>query len=242
LVVISSADVYRAYGRFLGTELGGIEPTPIAEDAPLRSNLFPYRQQAQEPDEFAYQYDKIPVERVVMGTSDLPGTVLRLPMVHGPGDKHHRLSPYLTRMDDGRPVIVLDEALARWKCPRGYVEDVAAAIALAVWDDRAAGRVYNVAQPIACPEIDWVRRIGEVAGWRGEVLTTPRGRIPLAYCVEQHLDTDSARIRRELGFTEVVGLERGLERTVAWERANPGGTSEGIGLLDYGAEDALLTE
>ena len=138
-VVISSADVYRAYGRFLGLEDGPVEPTPLAEESPLREALFPYRKQAKGPDDFLYSYDKIPVERVVMGDPAFPGTVLRLPMVHGPGDSYSRLSPYLKRMDDGRPAIVLDEVMARWKCPRGYVEDVAAAIALAVVDERAAG-------------------------------------------------------------------------------------------------------
>lgn len=242
LVVISSADVYRAYGRFLGTEPGAIEPTPLTEDAPLRSTLFPYRQSAKAPDDLSYTYDKIPVERVVMCARELASTVLRLPMVHGPGDAHHRLSPYLKRMDDGRPAIVLDEGLARWKCPRGYVDNVAAAIALAAVDDRAAGRIYNVADPYAYSEIDWVRRIGEAAGWGGGVLTAPRGRIPVPYRVEQDLDTDSARIRRELGFTEVVDPQLGLERTLAWERANPAGASQGIGLVDYDAEDALLAE
>ncbi|HKI17456.1 MAG TPA: NAD-dependent epimerase/dehydratase family protein, partial [Isosphaeraceae bacterium] len=242
LVVISSADVYRAYGRFLGSEPGLIEPTPLSEDAPLRLSLFPYRHQAQGLGDFRYTYDKIPVERVVMGERGLPGTVLRLPMVHGPGDPYRRLSAYLKRMDDGRPAIVLNEGLTGWKCPRGYVEDVSAAIALAVVDDRAAGRVYNVAESVAYPEIEWVRRIGAVAGWPGKILTVPRSRIPLPYHVEQDLDTDSGRIRRELGFTEVVAPQTALERTVAWERANPGGPSQGIGLLDYNAENALLAE
>jgi nucleoside-diphosphate-sugar epimerase len=240
LVVISSADVYRAYGRFLGTEPGPIEPTPLAEDAPLRLSLFPYRQSAKVPDDFACNYDKIPVERVVMGVPDLPATMLRLPMVHGPGDVHRRLLPYLKRMDDRRPAIVLDAGLARWKCPRGYVENVAAAITTAVVDDRAAGRVYNVGDTPVYSEVEWVRQIGEMAGWRGQVLTAPPGTIPLPYSVNQDLDTDSARIRCELDFTEVVDPRVGLERTIAWERANPGGLSHGIGLLSNDAEDALL--
>src|SRR5262245_19484956 len=153
-VVLSSADVYRAYGRFLGLEDGPAEPTPLTEESPLRQVLFPYRGQSKGPDDFLYSYDKIPVEKVVLAEPDLPGTVLRLPMVHGPGDSYHRLSPYLKRMDDGRPAIVLDEAMARWKCPRGYVEDVAAAIALAVVNERAAGRTYNVAEPVAFAEAE----------------------------------------------------------------------------------------
>jgi nucleoside-diphosphate-sugar epimerase len=221
--VISSADVYRAYGRFFEIEPGPLEPTPLAEDAPLRTTLFPYRRQANGPEDFSYTYDKIPVERVVMSAPDLPATVLRLPMVHGPGDAYHRLLPYLKRMDDGRPAILLDETFANWKCPRGYVENVAEAIALAVINDRAAGRVYNVAEPDAHSEIEWVRRIAQATGWRGEVLTAPRGRIPVSYAFKQNLDTDSGRIRRELGFSEVVGSRVGLDRTVAWERVNPGG-------------------
>jgi nucleoside-diphosphate-sugar epimerase len=241
-VVISSADVYRAYGRFLGLEDGPVEPTPLTEESPLRAALFPYRPQAQGTDDFLYSYDKIPMERIVLGVSDMPGTVLRLPMVHGPGDTYHRLAPYLKRMDEGRPAIVLDEGMARWRCPRGYVEDVAAAIALAVVDERAAGRVYNVAESVASAEAEWVRRIGEVVGWRGDVVTVPVGRISLPYRMEQSLNTDSGLIRRELGFTEVVTPREALERTVAWERANLSGTSPGIGLLDYAAEDAHLAE
>lgn len=242
MVVISSADVYRAYGHFLGIEPGPIEPTPLTEESPLRQVLFPYRSQAEVPDDFLYCYEKILVETAVLGEPDLPGTVLRLPMVHGPGDPYSRLSPYLKRMDDGRPAIVLDETMARWKCPRGYVEDVAAAIALVVVDERAAGRMYNVSEPTVFSEAEWVRKIGEVVGWRGEVVTAPAGRIPLPYRLEQSFDTDSGRIRRELGFNETVSPQEALERTIAWERANLAGVPQGIGLLDYEAEDAFLAE
>jgi nucleoside-diphosphate-sugar epimerase len=238
-VVISSADVYRAYGRFMSQEDGPIEPTPLTEESPLREVLFPYRKPSQGPDDLLFSYDKIPVELVVSGDPGLPATVLRLPMVHGPGDSYRRLSPYLKRMDDGRSVIVLDERMARWKCPRGFVVNVAAAIALAVVDERAAGRVYNVGEPVAFAEAEWVRRIGEVVGWRGQVVMAPVGRIPLPYCTEQSLDIDSGRIRRELGFVESVDPQEALERTIAWERANPSGPAPGIGLLDYDSEDLL---
>src|SRR5262249_10284904 len=97
-------------------------------------------------------YEKILVEQVVTGDTGLPATVLRLPMVYGPGDEQHRLAPYLKRMMDGGEVILLDEGMARWRCLRGYVEEVAAAIALAVTSPAAAGRVYNVAEPTAHTE------------------------------------------------------------------------------------------
>src|SRR5690348_13113588 len=91
------------------------------------------------------------------------------------------------------------EARRGWKCPRGYVDDVAAVIAQVVLDDRAAGRVYNVADPVAFTEAEWVARIGEAVGWEGEVLAAPAGRIPLPFHCEQGLDTDPSRLRHELG-------------------------------------------
>jgi nucleoside-diphosphate-sugar epimerase len=238
-VVLSSGDVYRAYGVFHGTEARPVEPVPLAEDAPLRGVLFPYRAQATGPDDLAYGYDKIPVERTVLGEPALPGTVLRLPMVHGPGDYQHRLYPYLRRMDDGRPAVLLDEALAGWRCTRGYVEDVAAAIALAAIDRRSAGRVYNVGEAHARTEAEWVRAVGAAAGWQGEVVLVPRGRLAVPGNMAQDIVTDTTRIRRELGYCEEVTPAEALRHTVEWEQQNP---PDPAPPTDYAAEDAILAE
>lgn len=74
------------------------------------------------------------------------------------------------------------------------------------WMTGPPGEPTKVAEPVACTEAEWVRTLGEVVGWRGEVVAVPAGRIPLPYQIEQALDTDSGRIRRELGFVEVVTL------------------------------------
>src|SRR5207249_1224013 len=113
--------------------------------------LYPYRKnpprKSDDADQWMDDYEKILAERTVKGNPLLPGTVLRLPMVYGPRDDQHRLFPYLKRMDDKRPAILLDEDVAQWRWTRGYVENVAAAIALAVVDERAIGRIYNVGEP-----------------------------------------------------------------------------------------------
>jgi len=167
IVGVSSCDVYRAFARLRG-EAGPLELVPLGEDAPLRDTFFPYRTETTEPNDLAYSYDKILMEQVLMGEPQLPGTILRLPMVYGPHDEQHRLFPYIKRMEDHRPAILLAETLAGWRNTRGYVENVAAAITLAVTDDRAAGRVYNVAEQQAYTEAEWVQGIGEAAGWSGE--------------------------------------------------------------------------
>lgn len=247
VVAISSADVYRAYGRLIGSEPGPPDPVPLAEDAPLREKLYPYRGEtaraADDPARRMDDYDKILVERTVLGDPGLPGTILRLPMVYGPRDGQHRLFPYLKRMDDGRPAIILGEGMARWRAGRGYVEDVAAAIALATADDRAAGRVYNVGEANALPEADWVRAVGRAAGWTGEVAIVPPDRLPAHLWSKsdpaQSLVTDTARIRRELGYAEAVPRDEALRRTVEWERAHPPAKVDPA-QFDYAAEDAAL--
>src|SRR5262245_50887301 len=62
LILVSSCDVYRAYGRINGTEPGPPDPVPLSEDAPLREKLYPYRGEqarpAGDPMAWADNYDK----------------------------------------------------------------------------------------------------------------------------------------------------------------------------------------
>ena len=71
-------------------------------------------------------------EEAIMGRPELPGTILRLPFVYGPGDQQHRFYSHVRRMADGRPGIILGRGLAGWRGTAGFVANVAAAIAPAV--------------------------------------------------------------------------------------------------------------
>jgi len=241
VIVLSSQDVYRAYGRLHRSEPGAPEPVPYAEYAPLRERLYPYRGAGREADD----YEKILVERVVMASPDLPGTVLRLPMVYGERDPQRRLFLELRRMDDGRPAIVVEQTFARWRWTRGYVENVAHAIALAVDDPRSINRIYNVGEADALDYASWLRELGRAAHWPGEVVEVPDGRLPPHLRppdadYRQHLVADTSRIRLELGYVEPVPRDEALRRTVAWERATRPPPNPRT--LDYAAEDAVLAE
>ena len=249
LVAISSQDVYRAFGRVNGKETGPVESMPITEESALRQNLYPYRGETQrnqdDPKKWQDDYDKILVERVVMGDAILSGTILRLPMVYGPGDYQHRIFSYLKRMDDKRPAILLDEAEAQWRWTHGYVENVADAIALAVNDERSAGKIYNVGEPFTFTMAEWVEKIGLIAGWQGRIILVPHGRLPepLRWSInaEQDIVVDSSRIRRELGYAERIDVEEAIRRTITWERANPPKETD-PGEFDYAMEDTFLRE
>ena len=186
------------------------------------------------------EYDKIPVERAVLGDAELPATVLRLPMIYGPGDPLHRFHAMLKRMGDNRPVIVLPDSWANWRSPRGYVENVAAAIVLAVASDGARGRVYNVGEAESFTELEWARMLADAAGWRGEFVVVPDDEAPpsvrMPGNLAQHWVVDTTRIRTELGYREPVTRDEAIERTIAWERANPPAAIDPA-RFDYAAED-----
>ena len=238
IVAISSVDVYRAYDIVRGLHPGPPDPAPLTEDSTLRERLYPYEREEAE------NYEKILVERVVMGNETISGTVLRLPMVYGPNDYMHRMHPYLKRMEDGRQTILLEEGMASWRWTMGYVEDVAAAIARAVTDELAVGRVYNVGEPDAPTHAEWVRDIGRAAGWSGEIVPIPREQLPKHLDwglenTEQHWTVDTSRIRQELGYAESVSRGEGIRRTVEWESANPP-PNQPSESFDYVAEDTAL--
>ncbi|GFN33163.1 NAD-dependent epimerase/dehydratase family protein [Paenibacillus xylaniclasticus] len=219
IVAISSGDVYFAYDVIIRNELGPITEGPISERSPLRKKLYPYRNKGNN------DYDKIPIEHKILN-NDIPGTVLRLPVVYGPHDGQHRFFNYVKRMDDKRPHLLLEQGFADFRWTHGYVEDVAHAITLAVTKDIAKGKVYNVGQQNALTMYELVAEVGKASGWSGEIIKADREALPphLRFDdlnTEQSLVYDTSLIRSELGYREQYSLQEGLLKTIEWERSNP---------------------
>jgi len=129
VVAISSMDVYRAWGVLQEVEPGPLEPLPITEESPLRTvrALYPPEALKIMQNIFTWvneHYDKIGVEEEIMSDAAVSATILRLPMVYGPGDRLHRFFPLLKRFADGRQTILLSDEFAAWRGPRGYVDNV----------------------------------------------------------------------------------------------------------------------
>jgi len=134
--------------------------------------------------------------------------------------------------------------VAAWRTPRGYVEDVAAAIALAAVSPQSSGRTYNVCESESFSELEWARQIAAAVGWTGEFVVLPHDRTPPHLLwpgnTAQHMVASSERIRKELGFQETVGREEAIRRTIAWERAHP--PIQPIAQFNYQAEDEALRQ
>jgi nucleoside-diphosphate-sugar epimerase len=218
LVVLSSQDVYAPYGRLMRLESGPPATVPSSEESPLRESRFPYRAMAQSPEDRAYDYDKILVERAMASAPELPVTILRLPCVWGPNDGYRRVGQVLERIR-GQDDYVMDRARAAWRWTRGYVDDVADAIALAVTDPRAEGRTYNIGEESAATESEWIERIGRAADWCGRVRAVPREEVPVDlagsdFDFAHDLIADTSRIRRELGFEEQADPHEAMRRAL----------------------------
>jgi nucleoside-diphosphate-sugar epimerase len=213
-VVLSSGDVYRNYDGVQGRVAGAPDPVPLSEDAPLRTELYPYRNKAAELGDWVHQYDKILVERTLAGPRT---TVLRMPAVYGPGDKYKRFFDWIDAMRRGDEAIKIGRAISRWRWTRGYVENMADAIVHAALDDRAAGRTYNVGDVDAPAEEEWLRMLARLIGWNGRIEYDDT---PTPLHVDFHLATDTRRLRDELGWREHISRGEGLRRLIAWRRSS----------------------
>lgn len=109
LVLLSSGDVYRAYGRFSGIEPGPVEEGLLNESSPLRTVHFPDRKSATSADTLEHWYEKILAEQAALN-SNITATLLRLPKAYGPGKNADLATVYAYRNHPN------------WRWTHGYVE------------------------------------------------------------------------------------------------------------------------
>src|SRR5260370_28940173 len=79
VVAVSSQDVYRAYEVLLKKTPGPLQELPITEDSELRTRLHPYDREHLRRTHAAFScvtedYDKIPVEPIILGDGASPVT------------------------------------------------------------------------------------------------------------------------------------------------------------------------
>jgi nucleoside-diphosphate-sugar epimerase len=202
-VVISSGDVYRAFGKLKRLEEGPPDPVPLDEEAPLRASRYPE----------GGDYDKVLVEQALLAQSELPVTILRFPAVYGPNDSH-RFGQWLRPMLEGVSELKVPEDFAGWRWTHGYAENVAEAAVLTAVNPVASGRIYNAGEAETPTWSERLMELGRAAGWRGRIVPE-RAAGPLRF--EHELVMDTRRIRAELGYREVVEQAVGYRRTVEWE-------------------------
>lgn len=224
-VMISSADVYEVYD--LLHRRGGDKETPleVTEASPLRTSLYPYRGDAprsqDSPEKTLDDYDKIPIENAVQNLTSA-WTILRLPMVFGPGDSQRRFRWAIEPMLRNERTITIPRVWAGWTSTYGYIDNVGSAIAATLGDPSAFQQIFNVAEEQPVSQLDWLKKFATVANWSGEIELTNDPDDPFqqqlsGLNLDVPLRISGARLRQVLGYSDVVDAVSALERTFGSE-------------------------
>jgi nucleoside-diphosphate-sugar epimerase len=226
-VVISSIDVYRAFGAL--NQDRETDPVPLDEQSPLRPERYPYRGVLPDYD----HYDKIDVEEVFLPRG---ATVLRLPMVYGERDYQLREEFILRRLRAGREQIPIGSG--SWLGCRAYVRDVARAVRLAL-EAPDGGGVFNVCEDRSYSMRLWSQMIVDAAGSKARLVRVPDEALPedlkLTGTVLQHIAATARKAREVLGWTTSDPFES-LRTTVQWHLAHPPANAS----EDFAADDRAL--
>lgn len=204
------------------TTFGFDFPDGVDETYPVRPTGVPY------PD------TKIASEQVVLqahAEGRLPVTVVRPGDVYGPRSGAWAVLP--TRLIKARRFTLPDGG--RGTFSPVYVDDLVEGVVAAATEPKAAGHVLTLSGGIGVPNRDFFGRYADAAGTRLLTLPTPVAKAGAAVLQRVGGDPDVnpraveymtrrgtysiAKAADLLGWRPQVPVEEGLERTVAWLRA-----------------------
>lgn len=213
LVVLSSADVYRAYEV---RDTGRVsEPMPLDEESPVREGRYPYRGKIAGMD----AYEKLDVEAAYL---EREAAVLRLGSVYGPGDPQRREEFILRRVRSDRQRIPI--GAGTWPLSRLYVEDCAQAVRLAVEAEDIGGEVFNVAESKSPTVRLWAQQILAAAGSRARLVRVADEALPedmaMTAAIPQPMLIDNSKLQRRLGWIDTPA-EQAVLASVAWHLEHP---------------------
>lgn len=224
IVVLSSQDCYEAFYQ-LNQGLDVAE-NPIREDAQLCLKLHYWKDshvQKKYPE-----YDKNLMTKAFMDVEDVKRrvTILRLPMVFGPGDpqfafRHGRIIHHVLSQ---RENMILGASEQCSLFTYGYIENVAAAVVHTFTRPLTNGKIYNIGELTSRTMRRWVELYAAVSGNNLKVKLIPDAllykdvsRVGVSPRV---LLFDTSLFYRETGFKEPVSILEQIKRTLEYAKAN----------------------
>jgi nucleoside-diphosphate-sugar epimerase len=223
------------------------QPTPIAleEDHPLST--------AEGIDRFAGAVRK--AENFVMqahADGHFNATHFRYPLVYGPSNICPAEWGIVRRVLDSRKSLIVPGG-GLTLVARGFADNMAHAILLAVEQpDASAGQVYNICDARLQYNHEWVDLLCRITGHEFDRVSIPFHLLPEGFratppqlLYRHHCVLSLDKIKSQLGYRDVVGLEEALERTVKWytdhrlapEAVGPGDVQPTQRSLHHGGSD-----
>lgn len=215
-VVLSSMDVYRAFGAVLSnTET---DPLPITEDSPVRTTMYPHKGSGQPGSD---DYEKLHVESVY---GKVYATILRLPMVYGPFDPRRRENYILRRLRAGRKRIPI--GIGNWLWTKGFVFDIANSVNYVLQSDTTRGEILNICETDTHSFAAWSKMILQAANSDAELVPVDEKLLPedlgsLTKPRPQHLLVSNEKARRLLPDWVETDNQSALDQSVNWHLENP---------------------
>ena len=233
-----------AYRALVKPSTGSVGiPVPIPEDAPL--NLDP------ELDKFTYLI-AISEQEVMKIHKDsyYNATMFRYPHIYGPRQGGPLEWSIIRRILDGRKYLIIPDSGLSLQS-HGYAENMAYAVLMAVdKPEESRGEIYNVRDDKLITVRERIEIISRVMNHNWEYIDMP-GKMaipswPYAYQL-YHRVVDITKIKKQLGYRDLVPVEEGIRRTVNWLLSNPpepgGHTEQNLrDPFDYNAEDRFIEE
>ena len=158
----------------------------------------------------AYAESKATAERALRAIPGLPLTVLRPPLVYGPGVKANFFS-LMRAVARGWP---LPFSLIENRRSLVYVGNVADAVVRCLASPTTIGKTYLLSDgpPVSTPQL--CRALGEALGRPARLFPVAPPFLPLK--LGGSLEVDDKRIRQELGWSPPFSFQEGLRRTAEW--------------------------
>jgi len=166
----------------------------------------------------AYARSKAEAEAKLRAIPGLALTMLRPPLVYGPGVKANFLA-LAAAVARGMPLPLASIDNRRSLL---YVGNLADALARCAESPQAQGRAWLVSDgvPLSTPAL--CRALGDALGRPARLFAFPPALLelaPAARKLTRSLELDDGALRRELGWMPPHGLEEALRQTARWYRA-----------------------
>jgi nucleoside-diphosphate-sugar epimerase len=190
-------------------------------------NSIPWTEDAPPAPSDAYGRSKLEAEQVVHGVAQRQGTratVLRFPLVYGPGVKGNMVRLFAL-VDRGVPLPFGSVANRRSLL---YVGNLAAAVHSVLVNPLEGAETFFVSdgRDLSLPTL--IRLIGEALGKRARLLPVPpnllRWVLPAAEAERLigSLSVDGSKLSRLTGYRRPHSVEDGLQATAEWYRTTKG--------------------
>ncbi len=182
----------------------------------------PYTEAMPAAPEDAYGRTKKDAEDLVRREPELAPTIMRSPLVYGPGVKGNFLK-------------LLGLSHRAWPLPFGsienkrsliYLENLVDALSLVLQDERSYGQTYLVDDGRALSTPELIRSVSLALGRPSFLIPFPLYLLKLAGALSGRsalidrlcgsLQIDSHKIRQQLGWKPPFSVEQGLEITAEW--------------------------